>query len=457
MLWTIIILGIKMFLRIEEALELTIEQFVEEYFQVTGDEVKALCAKIKGKRDDSWLHFMIWNDEDCPEFSASYAVLIWVELAGITSGRLFPRKEELVHIRSCGHTNNNLNYETFLGVMKHLLLDVLKRDPSKMENQIIGTHVLRKTAFLFANWGYIFHCKNRDNLELPPMEIAAILMSARHKEVSSTATYLDDSGTLQALVRRDQVNRDRHRIGRWEPIHMKAMDSFASILLESRKYQKPLPALAKLFVDRVCEGNTMKLSIPRIHEKATGYKPDLSLEEEIKVKLFKDLPPEKAEHLWQLHCRASADRVRAVQCTLPTGTNDDDDNNANKRAIETTGIPESNSTKKRKLDGDQNNVVRFVARDYLVEFNKARTQKEKVEVYVDAVAEVQAQVRDGKGLIDPVKSWSYRAGKVAQCIADCFGNDIDAFLAENHQGPLSKFKTCSKGASHVATFDRCKM
>ena len=80
-----------------------------------------------------------------------------------------------------------------------------------------------------------------------------------------------------------------------------------------------------------------------------------------------------------------------------------------------------------------------------------------MKVYLDAVADVQAQVRDGKELIDPLKSWSYRAGKVAQCIADCFGNDIDAFLAENQQGPLSKFKTCSKGVTHVATFDRSKM
>jgi hypothetical protein len=74
--------------------------------------------------------------------------------------------------------------------MKHLLLNVLKQDPSEMNNQIIGTHLLCKTAFLFANWGYIFHQKNHDNLELPPMEIVAILLSAHHKEVSSTATYL---------------------------------------------------------------------------------------------------------------------------------------------------------------------------------------------------------------------------------------------------------------------------
>jgi hypothetical protein len=67
MLWTIIILGIKMFLRVEEVLELTVEQFMDEYFQVSKDSVKGLCAKIQGKRDPKWLYFMIWNDTDCPQ------------------------------------------------------------------------------------------------------------------------------------------------------------------------------------------------------------------------------------------------------------------------------------------------------------------------------------------------------------------------------------------------------
>jgi hypothetical protein len=85
-----------MFLDVEEVLELTIEQFVKKYSQVIEDDVKGLCAKIKGKHDASWLHFMIWHDEECPEFSANYAVLIWVELSGITSGQLsFHQKKNL--------------------------------------------------------------------------------------------------------------------------------------------------------------------------------------------------------------------------------------------------------------------------------------------------------------------------------------------------------------------------
>jgi hypothetical protein len=315
-----------MFLRVEEVLELTVEQFIEEYFQVSEDTVKGLCAIIKGNRDSDWLHFMIWNDEDCPEFSASNAILIWVRLSGITSGRLFPPKEELDHVKSSGHTDNHLSHDSFLGMMKHLLIDVLKRDESKMGSQIIGTHILRKSAFVFAKWGFTLHFTSNRNVtqELPVMEVDSILLSARHKKPDSTATYMDDCGTLEAHVRRDPVNQDRHRVGRWEPIHMTALPSFDSLPLESRKYQKPLPALARWFVDKMCDGYTNDFSILRIHEKATGYKPALSLEEKFKASLFEKLSPEQAEPLWQMYCEASASRVRAAQCLLPTmgGTND---------------------------------------------------------------------------------------------------------------------------------------
>jgi hypothetical protein len=93
---------------------------------------------------------MIWNDTDCPEFSASNAILIWVEIFCIMSGQLFPPREELDNVKSSGHTENHLTYDCFLGVMEHLLVNILKRDKSKMGGQIIGTHILWKSAFHFA-------------------------------------------------------------------------------------------------------------------------------------------------------------------------------------------------------------------------------------------------------------------------------------------------------------------
>jgi hypothetical protein len=78
-----------------------------------------------------------------------------------------------------------------------------------------------------------------------------------------------------------------------------------------------------------------------------------------------------------------------------------------------------------------------------------------VQVYIDAVAEVQAQIWDGKELVDPLKSWSYHAERVALCVAECFENDIDDFLLAHLRG-LSKFK-CPKGCKHKPTFDHCKL
>jgi hypothetical protein len=122
------------------------------------------------------------------------------------------------------------------------------------------------------------------------MEVASILLSARHKTPDSTVTYLDDSGTLEVHVLQDPVNNKRHRVGRLDPIHIIALPSFASLLLESQKYQKPLLALSEWFVDKICDGNAKEFSISRI-----------SLEEELKAKLFERLSSEEAEQFWQMH------------------------------------------------------------------------------------------------------------------------------------------------------------
>ena len=69
MLWCIIVIGVRLFLRIDEVLELTVEQFVTEYFVVTGRDIKGLLVKIQGKRDKKPVHLSLWDDLDCPEFS----------------------------------------------------------------------------------------------------------------------------------------------------------------------------------------------------------------------------------------------------------------------------------------------------------------------------------------------------------------------------------------------------
>ena len=182
-----------------------------------------------------------------------------------------------------------------------------------------------------------------------------------------------------------------------------------------------------------------------------GYKPDLTIEEEIKTTLFKEMPQAKAEYVWRLVRKASTQRARAAQCTIPT---DEGTKNANKRMMNTEN--DTSGNKRHKLSTNPEDIVTFTARDYPSELKKAQGRAEKVRVCVAAAVDVQAQVKEGKDLLEPAKSFSYRVGRVAQCVSTCYGNDVDAFISEN-KGPVSKFKTCAKGTIHKPTFARNNM
>ena len=448
MLWTIIIVGVKLFLRCEEAIELTVEQFVMEYFQVDADAVVGLCAKIKGKRDAKWGHFMLWHDSECPEFSASSAVLVWLHVSGIKSGRLFPKREDLDLRRS--HNDEHLQYPSFLAHLKHLLHTVAGRDVNKMSTDITGTHVLRKTGFLLAYWGLD---RKSDGKTLFEMDEASILLSARHQNIASTGTYLSDSGTLKGLVDREREDKDRHKVGKWESTHMEHLNMYASIRVNSAKYRKPLPELADWYVGQVlgCSSITATLTIAQIHARVVDYTPDLSEEEELKAFLFRELSESKAELGMKLYEKSSAKRARAAQCSdaslIATSSE--------RLIVNKSTFDPANNNSNKKCRHDPNDTVEF-ARDYKSEFASARAASAKVRIYVDTCADVRAQVKEGKILCEPGKSFAYRACRVVSCLESCFAGNIDEFLADN-SGPLSKFKTCSKNVHHKPTFDPSKL
>jgi hypothetical protein len=212
-----------------------------------------------------------------------------------------------------------LSYDSFLDEMKHLLINVLKRDETKLaKREILGTHFARKMAYLLAYWGFARDGQVDKDHNLYLIDEANIHQSARHKSISSIATYISDCATLFKLVQNEK-NKDKHRVGKWVPIHMKALSSFESILLESSRYRKPLPQLASWYVRTIlCPGILLeRMSIPQICEKAISYKPDLSIEEEMKALLFEKLSPLDAQQILQLHSRASAERARAAIYSLP--------------------------------------------------------------------------------------------------------------------------------------------
>jgi hypothetical protein len=69
-----------------------VEAFLSEYFVIPSpDDISGLCVELgPTKRDKHKVSLMVWDDKECPEFSAVKAVLIWMSISGIKSGRLFP-------------------------------------------------------------------------------------------------------------------------------------------------------------------------------------------------------------------------------------------------------------------------------------------------------------------------------------------------------------------------------
>jgi hypothetical protein len=70
-----------------------------------------------------------------------------------------------------------------------------------------------------------------------------------------------------------------------------------------------------------------------------------------------------------------------------------------------------------------------LSKKFKQEVNKATSKVEKVAILVAGATEVEEQqVREGKVLVDPLESWAYRAGKVAECVSKCHGGSLGKFL-----------------------------
>jgi hypothetical protein len=439
MLWTIIILGVKLFLRVDEVLELTYEQFAMPYCIVNKDGVKSLCVKIKGKRDSTPQHLMIWDDEDCPDFSALRALLIWLALTGITSGKIFPPKPSLK--QGPGYVDggqDSLKYKTFLSAIKKLSKDVLKKDrndPAEQYN-IYGTHVLRKTAFLLAVWGIL----QRRNL-VDQIDKGDIVLSARHSDVNSSLVYLNDVTVLRQMNEQHNPNDPANRVGSWQSIQVNTLSAAASLNLPSKEWLKPLVELANRYIVEQLKVKFSKdVSIIQICERAAEFKPPPTVEEEFE-KLLRSVIPEALlplvmSLLAKIKENYAAKFSNANQVDLCVHVDARD----NKRRRQTDKEPPSTeATCKEKAKSIT------CSRDYQTEVRDGTKSKaEKLDLILAAVDEVRAQIAPNRSLDDPLRSWVYRAGKVAQCLESCFGGNKEEFLKESKSVAPSQFECSSK-------------
>jgi hypothetical protein len=176
--YCMILVGINLFLRAHELLNLKFSDFVPALtcFNEVDKKINYLVFQVKGKTDVHLHHLKLWSNQSHPELCPVTHLLVYIAMADRTDGHIFP---------SFFNGQTSFSYDRFLETIKHLCVNVAGY---KFEKRIFGTHTLRKTAYLFATYGSLEQMGgNPRNLEGIPL--SDIGKSARHKTLNNSATY----------------------------------------------------------------------------------------------------------------------------------------------------------------------------------------------------------------------------------------------------------------------------
>ena len=252
----VILLSIKTFLRADD-LEIKVEDIeTDTLCMVNETGLHNLCFTVLGKSDKELIYLSLWKDDDCPDFCALRALLVYVFLTGIKEGPLFVTEVELKAMPANGVTTTQISYGSIMTRLEFLFKAILKNTDKNL-----GSHTLRKTAYLFANFGHA--------------PLTDMMLAARHKNVANALKY--EKGCSHARKCLEVQPDPLQRVSEFTPV--RCMDPKAQTLLnaKNRVYFKSLPQLASDFVHV-----QLKVSIddPKLYhpsylmEKALAWKRD---------------------------------------------------------------------------------------------------------------------------------------------------------------------------------------
>jgi hypothetical protein len=297
-MYTMILLGIKLFLRSSELLSIRMEQFDTSLTVANSDEVRAIGIWIKGKSDKTKKALYVFKDEACPEFCPLRHLLVYLSVTGIKSGILFPFYLE--GVISNTHTARQWSYDHYNSKLKYLIKNNCgTKKRINIQELRVGTHTLRKTAYLFAIWGTLKFNGHSDgstigNRALADIQFANILLSARHSTLAVAAGYIKDSATALAVQSKEQFNT-HHAVGPWESIHLNSVPLGQSLSAYSHYYKKPLHELAQYYITKKyklpTEGINNHISIKYILSVVLAVQPTTDIIKLLYEKLEKELNP----------------------------------------------------------------------------------------------------------------------------------------------------------------------
>jgi hypothetical protein len=443
MIYVAMLLGIKLFLRIEEVLGMTVSQFVTNYFIITSNaEIQGLCTKVNGKTDDDWVHLMLWRDFDCPEFCVVSHILLWIELIGLKEDSvLFPHPEDIGKGTSSGVYTRPCDYNWFLEKMKHLVFDILKKDKEQVSaSHIIGTHILRKTAYLFAIFGCLLYNLQKGKNQPDEIDKTTILLSARHRDLNCITKYVLDCTTVWAALKR-MNSLDQHRVSAWESIHVQTHPTMQSIATECTRFQKPITELASDYVyNTLGIAKGVPRSVALFVDRAMRYVPDKTPHQELDSAITKLIPECSQQEFRRLVEKATQERLRAALTINPPPT----PATPSVQQIEEGCIPPPPKRAKTLNDLEK----------WRQQMKESKSALEKLDTLIAIQKEVG---KDLSKLTSGAKRWYRRLQPMFMCFKTCCGEDKNKF-ARVYAGKTLQITnfTCFQEAQHkFSTNDEC--
>ena len=138
MVYTMVLVGLSLFLRASELLSLRACDFYEKGHIILEDGVSSLVLKVKGKNDNKWIYFKLCRNDVLPWFCPVRHLLYYVEMANLKcpEGYLFfPRGVvEKLHAGELEHSEDiaPMKYKTSLSVLKGI---VRKKNPELFNSE----------------------------------------------------------------------------------------------------------------------------------------------------------------------------------------------------------------------------------------------------------------------------------------------------------------------------------
>jgi len=159
--WVMILLGIQLFLRADELVSLTIQDFIDSYYPegkqnkkdpgdgkdaltkcqvLQPDSVEAFALEVQGKTDKKPVRLVVLSNDDFPEFCPVRHLLWYIKIFNIRSGFLFPAKEALIeqwqeNRQNEFHPNSHISYSSFLSTYKNLICNICGRDQESFQGR----------------------------------------------------------------------------------------------------------------------------------------------------------------------------------------------------------------------------------------------------------------------------------------------------------------------------------